>query len=51
MQIQEKNILECVEKSVSNKAHEILARRMTIYEAHNEINGKNKNRLGVISVG
>lgn len=51
MQIQEQNIIECIEKSVSNKAHETLARTMTIYEAHKEINGKKKNRLGIISVG
>jgi hypothetical protein len=49
MQIQQQNILEFVE-CISNKTHEILARTMTIYETHKEINGK-KKELGVISVG
>ena len=50
MQIQQQNILEFIE-SVPNKTYEILARTMTIYETCKEIDKKEKNRLGVISVG
>jgi|GEM_PF-3947047 hypothetical protein len=50
MQIQQQNILNFVE-SVSNKIHGILPGTTTIYKAHQEINGKKKNRLGVIFVG